>query len=310
MSDSLVRAYLALAAICVIWGMTYPAIKVAILDFPPFLLVGIRQASAGLILLALACRLGAGRRRFDHAYLVRQGLIGLLMITGGNGFITWAMLQVSSGLAAVIGALTPVFVVLINAMWRGGETVTPRMVVGVLMGFGGMGLIFSEGWADFGRPEYRWGIAGCFVSCITWSLATVMAKRFNDVDVAPIFNAGLQVTAGGLGGFVMSLLFDPAWEIRHSAMGWGAVLFLTVLGSAVAFSLYTYVLRRLNATMASLYTYINPIIAVLIGWLWLGEPLGARNSAGMALTIAGVWIVNQSGLRRLRERMKARRLSA
>ncbi|MFN4079835.1 MAG: DMT family transporter [Saprospiraceae bacterium] len=307
MSQSLVRAYAALAAICLIWGMTYPAIKIAVSDFPPFLLVGIRQTSAGLILLALAWRLGAGRRRTDRSYIVRQGLTGLMMITGGNGFITWAMLQVSSGLAAVIGSLTPVFVVLINMLWRGGESVTPRMALGVALGFGGMGLIFSEGWADFGRPEYRWGIAGCFASCITWSLGTVMAKRFNDVDVSPVFNAGLQVAAGGMGGFVLGLLLDPVWTIRHSSTGWGAVIFLTLLGSALAFSLYTYVLRRLNATMASLYTYINPIVAVLAGWLWLGEPLGARNSIGMALTISGVWVVNQSGLRRLRSRVRARR---
>ncbi|MFN0015552.1 MAG: DMT family transporter [Saprospiraceae bacterium] len=301
-----VRAYLALAAICIIWGTTYTAIKFAIRDFPPLMLVGIRQTVAGLLLLVwvfVSMRARAAKAPqteqnwqpgavINRRYLLLQSLTGLCTITGGNGFITWGMQHVSSGLAAVIGSLTPVVVVLINLCWKGAERINWPTIGGVLLGFGGLGLIFHHGWADFLHPDYRLGILACFGSCFTWSLGTVMAKRWNDSRVSPILNAGLQITAGGLGGFVISALFDRSHTIIHTPEGWAAVVYLTLIGSALAFSLYMFVLQHLSATVSSLYTYINPTVAILLGWLFLGEQLSAWEIAGMCITIGGVWLVN------------------
>jgi len=285
------RAYLALALICIVWGTTYTAIKYAIVDFPPFLLVGIRQTAAGLLLLLLA--FGSGKIRMpERRYIGLQALTGLATITGGNGFVTWGMQYVSSGLAAIIGSLTPVLVVLLSLAWHGKERIHGRMVMGVLLGFGGLALIFREGWQDFIRPEYRWGIAGCFASCFTWSLGTVMAKQWNSPGVSPLLNAGLQITFGGLGGFVMSFFFDTTHIIHHTIQGWLSVVYLALIGSALAFTLYMFVLKHLSATISSLYTYINPVVAILLGWALLGEALTPWEVAGMALTIVGVWIVN------------------
>ncbi len=285
------RAYLALALICIVWGTTYAASKYAIVDFPPFLLVGIRQTAAGLLLLLLA--FGSGKIQIpNRRYILLQSITGLATITGGNGFVTWGMQYVSSGLAAIIGSLTPVMVVLISLVWHGKERIHTRMILGVLLGFGGLALIFREGWQDFIRPEYRWGIAGCFASCITWSLGTVMAKQWNAHGVSPLLNAGLQITAGGLGGFVMSFFFDTSHTIHHTTQGWIAVAYLAIIGSALAFTLYMFALKHLSATITSLYTYINPVVAILLGWALLGESLTAWEVAGMACTIFGVWIVN------------------
>lgn len=285
------RAYLALAAICIIWGTTYTAIKFAVRDFPPYLLAGIRQTSAGVLLLGLAC---AGGKLIwpGRQYAMRQALTGLATITGGNGFITWGMQYVSSGLAAIIGSLTPVMVVLISLAWRSPERINARMIAGVLMGFGGLGIIFNDGWQDFIKPEYRWGIAGCFASCFTWSLGTVMAKRWNSPDVPPLLNAGLQITAGGLGGLVLSFLFDQSHTIHHTVESWLSMLYLIAIGSALAFTLYMYALKHLSATVSSLYTYINPLVAILLGWALLGESLTLGTIAGMSVTITGVWLVN------------------
>ncbi|MFN0035355.1 MAG: DMT family transporter, partial [Saprospiraceae bacterium] len=161
-----------------------------------------------------------------------------------------------------------------------------------LLGFGGLALIFSHGWLDFVRPEYRWGIAGCFASCFTWSLGTVMSKQLNSPSVSPLLNAGLQITAGGLGGFVMSFFFDASHIIHHTTQGWLSLAYLTVVGSALAFTLYMFALKHLSATVSSLYTYINPVVAILLGWALLGESLTEWELAGMTLTIIGVWIVN------------------
>ena len=285
------RAYLALAAICIIWGTTYTAIKYAVRDFPPFLLVGIRQTAAGLLLLTWAVAVGKWRWP-GRKYVGRQALTGLATITGGNGFITWGMQFVSSGIASIIGSLTPVIVVLINIFWQGAEKINGRIVAGVLLGFGGLALIFNDGWADFAQSEYRWGIAGCFASCVTWSLGTVMAKRYNSHDVSPLVNAALQILSGGLGGIVMSLIFDPNWKINHTTEGWLSVVYLATIGSALAFTLYMFALKHLTATVSSLYTYINPIVALLLGWLFLGETLTIWIGLGMLVTIAGVWLVN------------------
>ncbi len=309
MSRPLTRAYLALAAICIIWGTTYTAIKFAIRDFPPYLLVGIRQTAAGLLLLAWARASGrtrtaafppglltpeqTARPPLSRQYLLRQILTGVCTITGGNGFITWGMQHVSSGLAAVIGSLTPVVVVLINLGWKGTERLNAAIAGGVLLGFGGLGLIFEQGWGDFLNPAYRWGILACFGSCFTWSLGTVMAKRWNDPRVSPVLNAGLQITAGGLGGFVLSLFFDMTHSIRHTPEGWIALSYLALIGSALAFTLYMFALQHLSATVSSLYTYINPLIAIILGWIFLGEQLSAWEMAGMGITIGGVWLVNR-----------------
>lgn len=308
MSRHLTQAYLALAAICLIWGTTYTAIKYAVRDFPPYMLVGIRQTAAGLILLSWAFMTGRVRAAafppgmldadmpaspLTGRYVFRQVLTGLCTITGGNGFITWGMQHVPSGLASVIGSLTPVVVVLINLGWKGSERINGRIIAGVLLGFGGLGLIFHHGWADFMNPLYRLGILGCFASCFTWSLGTVMSKRWNDPRVPPSLNAGIQITAGGLGGFVLSGLFDVSHQIRHTPESWAAVIYLAVIGSAVAFTLYMFTLRHLSATVSSLYTYINPIVAILLGWLVLGEHLSEWEFAGMLVTIGGVWLVNR-----------------
>ncbi len=297
-TDSRTRAYLALAAICIIWGTTYTAIKYAVNDFPPFLLVGIRQTAAGLLLLTWA--FFSGKAIWPgKQYVARQALTGLATITGGNGFITWGMQYVSSGVAAIIGSLTPVMVVLFTLMWRGPDRINGRMAAGVLLGFGGLGLIFNDGWADFIQPEYRWGIAGCFASCCTWSLGTVMAKRWNSQEVPPLLNAGLQILSGGLGGLVLSALFDTSWKIHHSTSGWLSVVYLVTIGSAVAFTLYMFALKHLSATVTSLYSYINPIIALFLGWALLGETLTIWIAIGMSITIVGVWLVNSgAGVRR------------
>ncbi len=290
-TDQTTRAYLALAAICIIWGTTYTAIKYAIRDFPPYLLVGLRQTAAGLLLLAVVYFSGKFTK-MPRRYLALQALTGVFTITGGNGFITWGMQYIPSGLAAVIGSLTPVMVVIINLLWHGSEKTNWKILVGVLLGFGGLGFVFREGWADFSNPDYRLGIACCFASCFSWSLGTVMAKRFNDTQISPLQNAGYQLAAGGIGAFLMMPFMDKTMVIHHTWEGWTALIYCILIGSALAFSFYMYALKHLSATVSSLYTYINPVVAIILGWIFLHEKINPAEGIGMAVTIFGVWLVN------------------
>jgi drug/metabolite transporter (DMT)-like permease len=289
-------AYLALAVICLVWGTTYTVIKYAIRDFPPFMLVGLRQTTAGVVMLGIALAMGYGQqlRSLPRPYLFRQVVTGIATITGGNGFITWGMQYVSSGLSSVIGALTPVVVLIISWVWhKRGEQVSGITLLGVLLGFMGLGVIFNDGWADFLNPDYRWGIAGCFGSCFTWSLGTVMSKRFNDPGISPFVNGGIQITAGGLGGAVLSVLLDHSHQIHHTTEGWAAAIYLALIGSALAFTLYMYILRHLSATAASIYTYINPMVAISLGWMVLDEKVTTAMLFGIGITLFGVWLVNR-----------------
>lgn len=287
------QAYLALAALCIIWSTTYTVIKIGVQYFPPYMMVAMRQTTAGVILLLLAWIAG----KFEwpgRKYVFFQALTGLATITGGNGFITWGMQYVSSGLAAIIGALTPVIVLLINYIWHGrDDRFSPYTIAGVLLGFAGLGFIFYEGWADILRPEYRLGLLGCFASCLTWSMGTVMSKKFNSQQVSPLMNAGMQIFAGGLGGWVLSFFLDTTHHIDAPWQGWAAMAYLIVVGSSLAFTLYMFMLKHLSATAASLYTYINPVLALLLGAAFLNEKLQLATLVGAAITLVGIWLVNK-----------------
>jgi drug/metabolite transporter (DMT)-like permease len=298
-------AWLCLAAICMIWGTTYTAIKYAVSEFSPFLLASMRQTTAGLLMLLIARALGKWVP-LEWTYIRKQAITGALMIAGGNGFITWGMQYVSSGLSAVIGSLTPVMVVLMSYLWQSKERIHWLMGVGVLVGFGGLSLIFKDGWQDFADPDYRWGIAGCLASCVTWSLGTVMAKGYNDDRVPPVVNAGLQVLSGGLVLGLMSICLDQPMQLGVSWQTWAALGYLTLIGSALAFTLYTFTLKHLDATVSSLYTYINPIVAILLGWLYLGERLTTTEAIGMLITLVGVFLVNRGSALAKRNVMDAK----
>ena len=140
-----------------------------------------------------------------------------------------------------------------------------------------------------------------------------MAKRWNSPDISPLFNAGIQIFAGGLGGFVLSLFFDHDKTVHHSLAGWASLIYLILIGSALAFTFYMFALKHLSASVSSMYTYINPIVAILLGWLLLGEELTIWTGIGMSITIFGVWLVNSAALRNYRQMkklQKANRLNA
>jgi drug/metabolite transporter (DMT)-like permease len=290
-SNTKTRAYLGLAAICIIWGTTYTVIKFGIRDFPPYLMVGIRQTFGGALLLFWA--FFAGKLKIpSKKYVLIQSIAGLCMITGGNGFITWGMQYVSSGLSSVISSITPVLIVVMTLLMKGSEKINRLIIIGVLLGFSGLGLIFREGWADFANPIYQWGIFACLSGCFTWAFGTVLSKRYNEAGVSLFFTSGLQLFAGGIGAFILSIFFDKSHTLPHNWQPWAAILYLALVGSALAFSIYLFVLKNLSATVSSLYTYINPIVAIALGALFLGEKFTWAEAIGMSITLFGVYLVN------------------
>jgi drug/metabolite transporter (DMT)-like permease len=289
-------AYLALAAICLIWGTTYLALRVAVTQFPPFLFSLIRFLIAGAILIGMMVTFGKASLPTGPA-LRHQAIGGLLMITFGVGVVGWAEMYVSSGLAAIICSVMPVWVILINIIVTPEERPTFPILLGLLVGLTGIVMIFGEHLPEFSNDNYRNGIILAFMANICWAFGSVWIKKQNQ-NSNPFVNAGLQMWFGGIFLVPLSLLFDDYSRIQWSAEIVGVLLYMIIVGSVFAYACYSYAIKKLPMTLVSLYAYINPIVAVLLGWLILGEKLNFRIAVGIVVTIAGIYIVNRGYLLR------------
>lgn len=265
--------------------------RIGVVDFPPFLFAGIRQTIAGILLSGFLMVI----KKIElpsASNMARQAFAGFLMIAMGNGLVTWAEVYVPSGVAAIICSFMPVWVVLINLTINRSELPNALIVIGVLTGLGGIVLVFSEHIADFVNPNYQLGIFFIFLSSLGWALGSVMVKRAGQ-KTNPYLNAGLQMFFGGLWCFIFSFLFDDLTQIRFTNTTVFAIGYLSLVGSITAFMLYTYALTKLPITIASLYAYINPLVAVLLGWLILDEKLNFKIAIAIVVTVVGIYLVNR-----------------
>lgn len=291
MKKDLLAAYLSLAAICLIWGTTYLALRIAVLHFPPFLFVAIRQTTAGLLLAGFMV-IFAKVQLPSREYILRQAIAGFFMISMGNGLVAWAEVYVPSGVAAIICSLMPMMVILVNLAVNREEKPTIPIVVGVLVGLIGIVMIFSEHLSDFAKLEYQIGIALIFLAVVSWAAGSVwMKKRSGEGN--PFLNAGLQMFFGGLWLIPGVFLFDDLTAVSWSSEAVYSLIYLIIFGSIIAYACYSYTLRKLPMTIVSLYAYVNPIVAVILGSIVLDEKLNSKIVLAILITVAGIYIVNK-----------------
>ena len=258
--------------------------------FPPFLFAALRQTTAGLLLtgyLIFIVKLPLP----GLSHLWRNAISGLLMITFGNGLVSWAVVYVPSSVAAIICSAMPVCIVLLNLTFNRAEFPNILIIIGVLAGMGGILMVFGEHLADFSDPKYSLGIILIFVATISWAFASFLMKKSNR-DVSPFLNAGLQMFFGGLFCLPFSLAFDDYTGLAMSATTAYALLYVMLVGSIAAYTMYSYALTYLPLTIASLYSYINPLVAVVLGSLVLSEKLNFKIAVAILITIAGIYLVN------------------
>ena len=284
-------AYLALAAVCIIWGTTYLALRIAVMHFPPFLFTALRQTTAGFLLLAFMFTLTKAAWPAKDQ-LFRQAIGGFFMLSLGNGLVAWAEMHIPSGIAAIICSLMPVMVILLNLFLSNDEKPNLPIAFGVALGLIGIIIIFGEHFSEFSKTEYLIGILLTFVAVISWAGGSIWIKKKN-TDSNPFVNAGLQMFFGGLWCFPLSLIFDDLRAVTWSSEAAYSLLYLIIFGSIIAYASYSYTLRKLPMTIVSLYAYVNPLVAVLLGWIVLDEKLNLKIIAAFVLTIAGIYIVNK-----------------
>jgi drug/metabolite transporter (DMT)-like permease len=284
-------AYAALAAVCLIWGTTYLALRIAVLHFPPFLFTAIRQTTAGLLLLAFMFTVGKAAWP-SREHFIRQAIGGFFMLTLGNGLVAYAEMEIPSGVAAIICSLMPVMVIVINLLISKEEKPNIPIIIGLVLGLVGIVMIFGEHVVEFSNTQYIIGIILTFGAVLAWAGGSIWIKKRN-TDSNPFVNAGIQMLFGGIWCFPLSLMFDDLSNVTWTSEAVWSLIYLIIFGSLIAYASYSYALRKLPMTIVSMYAYINPLVAVLLGWIVLNEKLNAQIIIAFLLTVAGIYIVNK-----------------
>jgi drug/metabolite transporter (DMT)-like permease len=291
-------AYLAFAIVCVVWGTTYLGIAVALETIPPFLLAGTRFTAAGLIMLLFAWFRGDAIPR-DGRTLAHLAFVGFLMVGVGNLAVVWAELWVPSGLAALLVATAPFWMAIIEAFRTGGERLDLRGGIGMFIGFAGVAMLVTPGGGMGGTWSigYLLGALAIQVGSLGWQYGSAHSK-YNLKHVAPMSSAALQMLFGGLIVSVVGLAAGEAPRFVVNPRTFGALAYLTIFGSVIAYSAYVFALSHLRTTTTSLYAYVNPVVAVFLGWLVLSEPLTWLSIVAMVIILAGVALVQTAGWRK------------
>ena len=275
----------------VIWGSTYLAIRIAVETMPPFLMAASRFLIAGVSLLLLLLLRGVPlppARLWKHS-----AIVGTLLLLGGNGLVVWAEQTAPSSLAALIIAITPAWFALLDWVRPGGHRPLPQTIFGIIVGFSGVVLLVS------GRDSVHAGelsvlsVIALVTACLLWAAGSLYSKHSPKPE-NPWMNVAAQMTCGGVALFLVALLRGETSQVRWEAVSErsiAAFLFLVVFGSWIGFSAYVWLLKVSTPAKVSTYAYVNPVIAVFLGWLVLGEQLNTRGIWATVVIVIGVVII-------------------
>jgi drug/metabolite transporter (DMT)-like permease len=289
--------WLALATIYVVWGSTYLAIRVMVETMPPLLSAGVRFAVAGAIFWA-ALRLAAGRERVrvTRAELAGAALIGTLLCFGGNGLVTVAEQEVPSGLAALVIGSVPLWVVLMRSVHA--DRPAPATLVGVVVGFVGLAVLVLPGDRPGDAP--LWGMLVLVAASMSWAAGSFYSRHV-PLPGDALASTGWQMLLGGAGMIVVGALVGELDEVRPSAFSGdslAAFAYLIFVGSLLAFTAYVWLLRNAPISTVATYAYVNPVIAIILGWAILSEEITVTVVAGAtAIVLSVATVVRQESTR-------------
>lgn len=286
-------AWLAYVAVAIFWGTTFLAIRMGVATMPPFLMAGLRHLFAGLLICSYFLIRGYSlptKAQFGIA-LVN----GILLLVVGNGLVSWAEKYITSGLAALICALSPLAIIGANQLMGKRESMTLKMWLGVGLCLGAQVLIFKNNLDDLAKPEYLLGIVFLLTAVVSWGFGSIYAKQ-KQTGLHPLYGASFQMMSAG----VILLIVGSAlgeWSSFHPDMqGIWSIVYLIVFGSILGYGSYMYILKHLPAAIVSTYAYVNTIVAVALGWFILDEEVNGLIWLAVVLTISGVYLVNSSFL--------------
>jgi drug/metabolite transporter (DMT)-like permease len=286
---------MAFAAVYFIWGSTYLGIRVAVETIPPFSMAGVRALVAGVLLYIWAR--GRGAARPEAVHWREAAIVGGFLLLGGNGLVSWAEQTLPSGITALIVGSIPLWMVLLEWLWHSGPRPTVGIVSGLVVGFIGVGLLVAP--VNLG-DEVRINVSSALVLLLApllWAIGSLYSRRAR-LPSSQLLGAAMEMITGGVLLLVAGAAFGE-WKhfgfarvSMHSAI---ALIYLTFFGSLVAFTAYVWLLKATTTTRVSTYAYVNPVVAVLLGWAFANEPITVRTMlAALAIIIAVVIIVTRS----------------
>ena len=292
------KTLLAFAIIYFVWGSTFLAIRVGVREVPPFLLAAIRFSIAGLVLYSWT------RARGERSPSPRQwasvSLLAVLIFVGDYGLLFWAEQRVPSGLAAVMLATIPAFMALSEIIFLKTQRLTARLAAALLIGLGGVAVLVSRSLNLGGAPIDPRGAAALIVAAICWSVAAAFARRLPLPD-SKVLSSGAQMLAGGIFlGFtaVARGEFHNFHPSTVSQSAWLALLYLIVAGSIIAFTAYVWLLHHESPTKVGTYAYVNPLVAVLLGYFLGREALGPRTILGTLCILISVVLITTTSAKK------------
>ncbi len=287
-----VQIAVALLALYFVWGSTYIAIRIAVESIPPLTYAAVRFLVAGALLYGFSIRRGdaagdrPGRREWRDA-----AIIGGLLLAGGNGLLAIGEQTIPAGIAALIIATLPLWFALLGRLFF-GVRMTRTIVVGTVIGFAGVAVLVTPGGGGSGSLDL-FGVAVCLLSPVMWAVGSLYSRTAH-VPARPLVSTGMQMLAGSAILFVVAVVTGDLFRARLAEItpqSLAAVAYLIVVGSLVGYTAYVWLLRVAPISLVSTYAYVNPIVAVALGWIILGEPLTPRTIAAGAIIVVAVAII-------------------
>ena len=292
------KTVLAFAIIYLVWGSSFLAIRVGVKEVPPFLLAAMRFVIAGLVLYGWM--LARGERSPSGPQWTSAFLLAVLIFVLDYGLLFWAEQRVPSGIAAVMMATIPVFMALSEIIFLRTQRLTVRLALALLIGLGGVAVLMSRSLNLGGAPVDSAGAVALIVAAMSWSLASALTRKL-PLPPSKVMSSGAQMLAGGV---LLALTaaamgefrtFHP-WAVSRGA--WISLLYLIVAGSIIAFTAYVWLIHHESPTKVGTYAYVNPVIAVLLGYLLGGEALGLRTILGALLVLIGVVVITTTRVKK------------
>lgn len=283
-------AYGSWASVCFFWGTTFLGIRICLETMPPLLMGGFRFLTAGSILF-FVMRFVYGVRPPQKREFINLGLIGIFMLGIGNSVVVWTEQYIPSGMAALLVATFPFWAASFESFTKNGERLTLRILAGMLVGFTGLVLLIAPSFFEANISRYFIiGVILLQVGNVSWTLGTIYGKH-NPVNVNSLMGTAVQMLVAG---FVLTIIGSLKGElpaVHFTAKTFGAFSYLVIFGSIVAFSSYNYAVEKLPLSFVAMYAYITPVIAVLLGWLVLSEPLNLQIGLAAIIILSGVALV-------------------
>lgn len=291
--SSKAKGYFALLITSVVWGTTWLVSKVGVNEIPALQMSSIRQFIGGILFLAFFLLYKKMPLPTAKQFLWLF-FMAILMFVSANGLSTWSLKFIPTGLSALIGALYPLSVVILEKVFFKSKRLTALTFTGLALGIAGISLVFYENAFNNAGPDFLFGVFLAVFAMLSWSMATIFIAR-NKTDINPYYGIGWQMLIGSILLFFISYATQPVVPISEiSTTVWLVITYLVLFGSLLAFVAFIYSMKVLPAAIASLYAYINPLIAMVGAYFFFNEKLSVNILWGSVITLAGVFLVNYS----------------